>query len=181
MIKFLEFTYDLDQISKFLKDIRNEEKGNDVKKIIAVGNKFNLIIKNIPPINLDKLNKDARINLSWILIELLNNNIEYWNELNLYLQNLWEQKINSSGLTLGKELVTMISSKVMDKVNAPFFISYSNNISKHTLYKYTKKSPKVISSTKNYNFNNYEKLLKSIYNDYTEMFNNIREKYKQIK
>jgi hypothetical protein len=74
-----------------------------------------------------------------------------------------------------------MSAEAMDHVNAPFFISYSGNLSKYAANKYTKQLPKVVVSPKNYGYNNYSKLVRLIQSDYAENFNNSREKQKQIK
>lgn len=168
MITFLEYSYNLEQISHMFKSIAQDPS-------VKLEDMTKWIINSVPPEYIDKLPEGSRADAALLLLKILINQPEDWNKLGKFVEPLWDQSISGPGKTLGKELLNNISSLIMDKVGADFFISYSGEIPRSAVYKYTKKHVRVFASKSNYRWGELKKVHNTITSDYTSQFNNYRQ------
>lgn len=184
MRTFLEYAVDVDQVTKMLADMRANERSarpNGHESPVVAGKHLAMIMGHIPEAYLDKLPDNARADLAFLLVTILAHHFDQWDQLKLYIRHFWDQPVQMAGKTLGKELLNRVSAATRDHTDAPFFISYSGPLSKHSLFVYTQKYPKVVISKKNYGYGTFDQVEKAVQLDYAENFNNSRELEKQIK
>jgi hypothetical protein len=184
MKTFLEYTFDVDNVVKLIGTLRADQrdyKHDKIETLARSGDHLNKILANLPQEELAKLPDNARADLAQLMITVINHHLNRWNEFKNYIQKLWDQPVSTPGKTLGKELLNNISSATMRHITAPFFISYSGPLTKHSLFTYTNAYPKLVIVNKNYGYGTLNQIERAVQGDYTERFNNNRELESQIK
>jgi hypothetical protein len=175
MITFCEYSYNLDQVIKLIQDMRHDMRDVSDHSRSKAKNHVSIIQGYVPVDFLDKLPDTARADIAIVLADAVKNDHDSWNEVGRHLHVLWDQPVPMPGKTLGGELLNRVSAEVMESIGAEFFISFSGNLSKGIVYKYTHKHPRVFPSKKNYRWGAYSKVVSAISGDYTAHFNNHRE------
>lgn len=167
MKTFLEYSYNLEQVSNIFDKMAKD-------KIASPESQMSFILMSIPVDFMDKLPDGARANAALIFNRILSNNMEMWDELGRYVRPLWDQPISGPAKTLGKSLLNKLSAEVMQSTGSEFFISYSGELSKGVVYKYTKRNIRTFINRKNYGWKPYKDIIRLIKGDYAEHFNNYR-------
>ncbi len=169
MRTFLEYSYNLEQVSNIFKKMYGDK---DAKS----DDQLKFIIGMIPPDFIEKLPDGARGDAALVFRRILAHDMDSWDKLGKYVQQLWDQPIAGPGKTLGRDLLNRMSAVVMHNTGSDFFISYSGDMSKSTAHSYTNTHPRVFVSKSNYRWGPYHQAMKTISGDYAEHFNNYRQK-----
>lgn len=161
MISFLEYSYNLDQVS----DIFNRLASS---RTIQPDDLMKELLMSVPVAYMDKLPDLARHDAAMVLRKILLYRNRSWDKLKGYVEPLWDQPISGPAKTLGKDLLNWISAQVMEDNKSEFFISYSGEMSKGTVFAYTKQKIRVFLSKRDYGWKPYKELYAAIMAEYTE-------------
>jgi hypothetical protein len=171
MMTFLEYSHNLEQISDMFKKMSEDKNAQ-------VGAQLQDILITVPVDYIDKLSDVARSHAAIVFRRILLGKSSAWNKVGRFVRLLWDQPISGPGKTLGQDLMNWISAKVMEDTNSESFVSYSGNLSKGSVYHYTKKQCRVFPSKSNYSWLDHDNILKLIRGDYTA--HSVNYKAKQV-
>lgn len=174
MISFLEYSNNLENISNSLNRLANDEYVN-------VNDLMNDFLKLIPVNYIRNLTDSSKHNAVKVIRKILLYKNNAWNKLKSYVEVLWDEFINGPAKTLGNDLLNWISAKAMKDSNSNFFISYSGEMSKGTVFHYTQEQVRVFISKRKFTWKPYEELYSSILEEYTQKtFNYIKKLEKLV-
>jgi len=173
MMTFLEYAHATDQIAQHLRELRAESQAaRDPHKAHEVAEAhFHWIAMHLPESHIKRLPDNARADLASIIAHALMHDINHWNDLKTHLRLLWDHP-TAENKDLGKFLLNDISAKVMEEVQAPFFLSYSGQLPKSAVHALTGKSVKVVDSRKDYGFFPLRQMMEKVRSDYATFSNN---------